>query len=537
MKVATIDEDASLVIVFDKGSYMRADRTLFQRPFFAALVLLLVPAMSVYAQAGKEGPQEQAASKREPNRDLDQLKSKLDQLQLLVETQQRALAEMQKRLDEVEDKARTAALVSPVKSDGITPEPRTAALEVKQTPANATPVQEKAKATDKPAVVAGWDKNHAFLRSADGSFETQLTGYGQLDFRGYESGNHPPNTFLIRRARLAAEGKVARYYDFKIEGDFGDTAGTLLRDLYVNVHRMDEFQLRFGQFRVPISQEEIRADSYQDFVERSMVNNLVPSRSPGLMAWGTLNWTKDEIIQTGEFEYYIGAFNGKGLLANNTNGTPETAIRLRFAPWRNGKDFISKGFIFGGAYTQGRNLAGQSVRGQTESRSISWFAPDTVNGKFNRANGELTWMLGPAALRAEYVQTNQRRDNLGAGGRDLPGVVAKGYFAQFTYLLTGEAKPEAGVVTPKHDLFGNEGGKPGFGAWELKFRYANLQIADGTAKSNRADSIYFGPNWYLNRFVRYVLDLGFERFKDPARTPKPGDRNYFVILSRVQFAF
>jgi phosphate-selective porin len=104
-------------------------------------------------------------------------------------------------------------------------------------------------------------------------------------------------------------------------------------------------------------------------------------------------------------------------------------------------------------------------------------------------------------------------------------------------VLTGETKPEVGPVTPKHSLFGDESGKMGFGAWELKFRYANLQITDGTAKSNRADSIYFGPNWYLNRFVRYMLDLGFERFKDPARTPKPGDRNYFVILSRVQFAF
>jgi phosphate-selective porin len=260
-----------------------------------------------------------------------------------------------------------------------------------------------------------------------------------------------------------------------------------------------------------------------------MVNNLVPSRSPGVMASG--------VIDKGVFEYQIGAFNGRGLLGLNTSGTPETAVRLRFNPWKNGDKFWMKGLIVGGAYTQGRNLANLGVRGVTESRSINWFLPDVVNGKFNRANGELTWMLGPAALRAEYDQTNQRRDNLGTGGRNLPGEVAKGYTAQFTYLLTGETKPEAGTVAPKHSLFGDESGKMGFGAWELKFRYTNLQITDGTTKSNRADSIYFGPNWYLNRFVRYMLDLGFERFKDPARTPKPGDRNYFVILSRVQFAF
>ena len=243
------------------------------------------------------------------------------------------------------------------------------------------------------------------------------------------------------------------------------------------------------------------------------------------------------VVGKGVFEYQVGAFNGKGLLAINNNGTPEGAIRLRFTPWKNGSAFIGKGFSFGGAFTQGRSLTGLSARGITESRSFSFFVPDTINGKYIRANGELTWMLGPAAIRAEYDQTNQRRENLGPGGTTLPGVVAKGYMGQFTYLLTGEEKPEAGAVTPASNLFGDGNGKQGFGAWELKFRYANLQIADATAKSNRAESFYFGPNWYFNRYVRYMLDLGFERFKDPVRSPRPGERNFFVVLSRVQVAF
>jgi phosphate-selective porin OprO/OprP len=505
-----------------------------------AAFVLLVPVTFAQSQTTNSAPvaADQKAEKkvemREESADeMDQLKSQVKQLQSLLEQQQRALAEIQKRLDETDGKARVAAQVLSSRPDGtvsVSSELRTAALEVDQAPKNSLAANQS-KAQDKPAVVAGWDKNHAFLRSEDGSFETYIGGYGQLDFRGYQSGNHPPNTFLIRRARLAAEGKVARYYDFKLEGDFADVVGTILRDFYVNIHRVDEFQLRFGQFRVPISQEEIRTDSFQDFVERSMVNNLVPSRSPGLMASGVLN--------KGAFEYQIGAFNGKGLLANNSTGTPETAIRLRFTPWKNGSAFIGKGFSFGGAFTQGRStgVLSLSVRGLTESRSFSFFVPDTTNGKYIRANGELTWMLGPAAIRAEYDQTNQRRDNLGPDGSTLPGVVAKGYTGQFTYLLTGEDKPEAGLVTPKSNLFGDGNGKQGFGAWELKFRYANLQIADGTAKSNRAESFYFGPNWYLNRYVKYVLDLGFERFKDPARSPKPGDKNFFVVLSRVQVAF
>ncbi|HVG19685.1 MAG TPA: porin, partial [Blastocatellia bacterium] len=414
---------------------------------------------------------------------------------------------------------------------GSQPDARLASPEAGQTQKSDSPSSPVArdKGKERPALVAGWDRNHAILRSADGSFETQFTGYGQLDFRGYQSGVHPPNTFLVRRARLALEGKVQRFFDYKVEGDFADTTSTLLRDFYLRIHRTDELQFSFGQFRVPISQEEIRSDAFQDFVERSMVNNLVPSRSPGVMASG--------VIARGAFEYQIGSFNGKGLLAPNNNGTPESAIRLRFAPWRNGKQFLTKGFIFGGAVTQGRSFGGTSVRGQTESRSISWFVPDNINGKYIRANGEFTWLLGPAAVRAEYDQTNQQRQNLGPRGTDLPGVVAKGYTAQFTYLLTGETKPEAGAVTPKRNLFGDGTGEGGFGAWELKFRYTRLQISDATAKSNHAATIFFGPNVYFNRFVRYMLDLGFERFNDPVRSPNPRDRNFFVVLSRIQVAF
>ena len=158
-------------------------------------------------------------------------------------------------------------------------------------------------------------------------------------------------------------------------------------------------------------------------------------------------------------------------------------------------------------------------------------------GKQTRANRELTWMLGPAAIRAEYDQTNQERRHLGADGTDLPGVVAQGYMAQVTYLLTGETKPEAGAVAPRVELFRAGASRAGRGAWELKLRYANLYIADGSPKSNRAETLFFGVNWYMNRFMSHMVDFGFERFRDRLRTPQPGDGNFFVILSRLQVTF
>lgn len=506
--------------------------------FFIAIALVL-SAGATRAQALKQEavaasnqkPEKQDAERKDKNDEIEALKSKVEQLQSLVEQQQRTLELLLKRSDEPDGKARTAALVS-TNADS-TAQPRLASSQAaKSEAAPSVPKSQDKPAQDKPAIVAGWDKNHAFLRSTDGRFETRLVGYAQMDFRGYQSGNHPPNSSLVRRARLSFEGKVERYFEFKVEGDFADTAGTLLRDFYLDIRRSDDLRFRFGQFKEPFSQEELRSDANQDFVERSLVNNLAPSRSPGLMVHGLFNRDK-----SGEFEYQVGTFNGKGLLALNNNNTPESVFRARFTPWKSGDGFIA----FGGAYAQGRSIGGTSVRGQTESRSFTFYSPDTVNGKIIRANGEMTLIYKGAAIRAEYDQTNQDRENLGGAGINLPGVVAKGYMAQATYLLTGEKKPDGtradDAVAPRHNLFGDEKGNRGFGAWELKFRYANLQISNGTAKSNRAETFFFGPNWYLNRFVRYMLDLGIERYNDPVRSPNPNDRNYFVILSRIQVAF
>jgi phosphate-selective porin OprO/OprP len=485
------------------------------------------PDLKSEAQPSREGRSDDGVVS-----EIEQLRKTVMQLQTIVEQQGRILNELKQQLDNTKASAANgAATFQPVKAS-LEPQPGDDVAT--SAPRAASSSQTQAKEQKPPALLAGWDNNHAFLRSADGNFVTNLTGYAQLDFRGYQSGNqsalHPASTFLVRRARIALEGKVAQYYDFKVEGDFADTTSTLLRDAYVRVHRKDQFQVTAGQFKEPFGQEELRSDAFTDFVERSLPDLLAPSRSPGVMVSG--------LLHKGTIEYYLGAFNGKGLLANNTVGRPEAVVRLRYSPWKNTKDFWLNGLSFGGAYAQGRNALGAlSIRGQTESRSFTFFAPDTVNGSTIRANGELTWLLGPASFRAEYDQVNQARTALGAKGVNLPGVVSKGYMAQFTYLLTGEKKPDSGAVAPKNNLFGDSQNPTGFGAWEIKVRYSNLQMLDGTVKSNHAGTFFFGPNWYLNRFVRYVLDLGVERFGDPARTPRPGDRHYFVVLSRVQLAF
>ncbi len=428
--------------------------------------------------------------------DINELKAEVNALKQIVEQQRKALEQVQAK----QTSAEKAVVATPV----------------------------AAKKEGAALITAGWDKNRPVLRSADGNFEAAFGGFAHFDFRGYSEGTHPANTFLIRRARLFVDGKLAKYFEYKIEADFADTANTILRDGWVRVHRWDAFQIQAGQFKEPFSQEELRSDQAQDFTERSMVNFLAPARSPGIMVLGN--------VGKGIFEYQAGLFNGKGLLAANTTGTPESAFRLRFTPAKHSKNEWINAFSFGGAMAFGRNgVSTTGVRGQTESRSTTFYAADTVKGSYYRANGELNWVKGPAALRSEYVFVSQNRAGLGAAGVDLPSVDSNAFNFQATYLLTGEKKPDNGAVVPKHSLF--DGGNRSLGAWELKFRYAFLDVNNHTVKANRARSYYFGTNWYMNRFVKNVFDVGIESFRDPLRAPNVGSSNYFVVLNRIQVAF
>ena len=372
------------------------------------------------------------------------------------------------------------------------------------------------KEVESASILAGWTGSHPYIRSKDGNFEMEFGGRLQFDWRSYTGTATPPNSFFIRRARLEAGGFLFKHYEYKVQADFADTGSTLLRDGFINVNYAKGAQFQFGQFKAPFSQEELQSSKYIDFVERSSVSGLAPSRTPGLMLHGQ--------VLDGVLEYSAGAFNGRKELGANNSSTPEGYVRLRLTPF--------KGFSFGGAFADGRHSNDSSFRGRTASQSIVFFKPVPVNGEIVRANGEFWWRYKNFSLRGEYDQTHQARQGLGPEGGNLPGVIGKGYVLQTTYLLTGESKGDSGI-TPKKTFLESP---RGLGAWELAFRYENLQMHD-SENPNRAEAFTLGVNWWLSKFVRYQSNFVFERFKDPQRAPTPGDSDHFGYLSRIQVIF
>jgi phosphate-selective porin len=415
-----------------------------------------------------------------------------------------------------------------------------------------------AAAKKETPLTAGWNGEHFFIKSADGQFSISPYGYVNTDYRAYKGDGAPSDTFVLRQARFGFQGSYGSHFDFALLSDAASTSGSIVRDVYLNIRYKPELQFQAGQFKAPFAQETGIGDTSLDFVERGFQSILYPSaasayRSPGAALHGD--------IKGGIFQYWVGAFNGKGYAVANTTNEPEFIGRLRFYLWRKSKNDWLKQLAFGGSYDHAvsRGLSGdQSFSALLPDGAYTFFPQFAINGPIERANGEFTYLKGPFSLRGEYDQLNQFRRNVGSlqqgglGFLSLPGITAKAWDISTTYLLTGERRPENGTPRVKSPMFGPDtpGGKGrGLGAWEIALRYTGIQANEPQSNllsyytpgfvpgfNDHTDEITMGVNWYPNYWVKYVFNLGIDQLKAPSVTGQTA-QNYFVIMQRLQFRF
>jgi phosphate-selective porin OprO and OprP len=430
--------------------------------------------------------------------------------------------------------------------------------------AEAMPLVDQAKPAAAPPkkdtpLAAGWNGEHFFIKSADGQFSISPYGYLDTDYRAYKGDGAPSDTFIIRRARFGFQGNFGSHFDFALLTDANATTGAVVRDAYLNVRIRPEFQFQAGQFKEPFAQETGIGATNLDFVERGLQSLLYPStvtayRSPGIALHGD--------ISGGVLQWWAGAFNGRGGVANNITNEPDFVGRLRFYPFRKGKSDWLKQLAFGGSisHARSRGLSGDvSFSGALPDAAYTFFPQLAINGPVERYEGEFTYLKGPFAVRGEYVQMQQQRWDIGSetpgglGFLSVPGVGAKAWNIGATYLLTGEKRPENGTPRVKSPLFGPDtpGGKGrGIGAFEVGLRYTGIQAkAPGADFSNyiltpgfvptydyHTDEITFGLNWYPNYWVKYMVNVGVDQLHQPSFTGQL-PQNFFVVMQRLQFRF
>ena len=135
-----------------------------------------------------------------------------------------------------------------------------------------------------------------------------------------------------------------------------------------------------GQYKLPFSMEVGTADTNVQFAERSINSVLYPDaggafRAPGVDIHGDL--------AGGRAQYWVGVFNGQGLLNLSTTNEVEVTGKVRFSPWKNSSNSWLKGFSFGGAaeHSRSKGLANElSFSGLLTDGTYTFFPQYRING-------------------------------------------------------------------------------------------------------------------------------------------------------------
>src|SRR6266545_7730163 len=134
--------------------------------------------------------------------------------------------------------------------------------------------------------------------------------------------------FRLRRARINLTGDFAEQFDFKLEGDFGQSDGTSgnrtafsATDIWVNWHQFPAAQIKVGQYKAPFGLDQLTPDTTLLTIERALPTGAItPDRQIGIELWGkpfTSIWPEQKDLLT----YYAGIFNGNGrnITVNDNN--------------------------------------------------------------------------------------------------------------------------------------------------------------------------------------------------------------------------
>ena len=430
------------------------------------------------------------------------------------------------------------------------------------------------------------------LETADKKNSISLGGRIQLDYRNF-SGDDAliANTFDVRRAYLTVQGKFWDYYTFDLTGDFAGLAGSTqvqtntsastctslpctdpnttsatlnsrqsshLDVAWFNAAWWQSAQLRFGQFKMPMSLEEQTSSRFLDFQERSIMNAFVPAKERGIMLHGT---------PTPGLFYGVAISTGEG--KNNNENTPSVdgndfigRVGVNIAEFVGQKNAV---YHLAGAYSIGKIAPSSPPTGRTEGRGVNFFTTaEAFSGgdvERTRTGLEAAVAYGPIKFQGEYLKANYSGHSAdiasaAPGGAITPGIdYDRGidvWYAGVNWLISGETYADNykngafGRIRPKAN-FSPSG--TGWGAWELGVRYTNFDASDfkttnqsGTGKlsgnaTNKVSAYTLGVKWMPTPNTRFLLNYVKSDFDKTVTQNSKKTDDEKAITFRAQFDF
>jgi phosphate-selective porin OprO/OprP len=376
-----------------------------------------------------------------------------------------------------------------------------------------------AKEPEKPAEKKEEKKEPAWVDMSADKWTVKLGGHVQGDqilWADKDPAITDPsarNYFEFRRLRLMADGVGYGVYDFRIQldaepesGDGVTTPVVDIKDAYLTMNEVAFFnRVRWGNFFVPFSLEQVTNDTNNIFMERSIPTQgiFAADREVGTAFYG-VNAAKD-FTWTGGFFFDSISESLKERIDSNQGC--RASGRLTWLPYydepSNGRYMLHTGC--GVLYTHDQDdLIRFRARPQIHEGPFLINTNNMPGSDYTTGNVELATVWGPLSVQSEMFASHAALDS---GDATLYGS-----YVYASYFLTGENRiyerfgqhgAQFGRNVPFSNFFFIPGGC-GPGAWELKGRWSYLDL--GEADAGSYNDMTLGFNWYWSDRMRVMFD-------------------------------
>jgi len=363
------------------------------------------------------------------------------------------------------------------------------------------------------------------ISTEDDEYQLQFHNLTQFELRQYNDQNMNPtkSSFGFPRQWLIFNGRLSKPIEYFVATNWGFTNLNLL-DAFINLHYDDRVQLKLGRFKTPWSYE-FYAEPVNGLIspERSIFfNNYGPNRDLGAMVWGQIFGKTTD--------YAVGVFNGVRNGNVDTNNAKDVIAYLNSRPFeKTDADFL-KHWNIGGSVAY--NVYNGPARPEVFRTNVPYPGDPNMSPLWLQLNSttqnfgsEKLWSLHSAyyykqlSLIGEFFggyETYAKTSNLMHGTK----VPNNGWYIQSGYFLTGEQVTSRGMVSPLRPF--NPKGWSGLGAFELAFRYADMnldksifQFASNQRWTNNTSTLDLGVNWYWTNNIKFYFGWQRALFGDP----------------------
>jgi len=301
-----------------------------------------------------------------------------------------------------------------------------------------------------------------------------------------------------RRARLYAQGRLARHVEFEFRYDFTSGNPPNLKDAHVSLVSLPvpTLALTAGRFKAPLGLDGYRGADDLLFMERSLPSTaFLPSRNTGVMAHGAalvkrIRWSL-AVLQPEADSLSFAETDSMGVSARfayafAVGKRKDTLVHVGIDHWR-------------------RNVS-DTIRYATRPESnLAPFFADTgdvpaTSARVTALEGAL--QRGSWTVSGELMLASVDTSAAGAGSPDFHG-----FYVQASRFLTGERmayRATRGTFTRPYPKRSVRAGGPG--AMEIGFRYSRVDLSDGTVDGGVLSDWTAGLNWYPTYHTKLMLN-------------------------------